>query len=418
MNLLVKSAIIIDKGNSLHRKKRDILIEKGVITYIGTNLKFDKKIKEVRLPNLHVSVGWFDTSVSFAEPGFEERETIENGLLTASKSGFTAVAVNANTNPVTDNKASVAYLLAKAASFATEVYPIGSFTQNRDGKDMAELYDMKEAGAIAFDDYKRAIDNPNLLKTALRYAQAFDGLLMSYPQDDKIANNGFANESSFTIQLGLKGNPNLAEELQVIRDIYLLDYAGGRLHIPTISTEKSVCLIRDAQKKGLQISCSVSVDHLCLTDHELDDFDSNFKLQPPLRTQKDCNALLKGVKDGTIAMITSDHLPIDIDNKKKEFEHAKSGTIGLESLFGAVNKVLELDSFISSITNKPRMIFGIDQPEIKEGAVANLSFFNPDVEYVFTMDNILSTSKNSAFLDMELKGEVYGIFNKNQLILK
>jgi len=418
MNLLVKSAVIIDEGNPLHRKKRDILIEKGFITKIGVNLKVNPKIKELKLPNLHVSIGWFDSSVSFGDPGYEERETLENGLSTAAKSGFTAVAINSKTNPVTDNKASIAYLLNKSTSFATDVYPIGSFTTKSEGKDMAELFDMQEAGAVAFNDYKIATQNPNLLKTALRYAQAFDGLLMSYPQDDKISNNGIANESAYTIRLGLKGNPNLAEALQVSRDIYLLEYAGGRLHIPTISTEESVKVIRSAQKKGLQISCSVSAHHLCLTDHELDNFDANFKVQPPLRTQKDCKALQKGVKDGTIAMITSDHQPIDIDNKKKEFAHANSGTIGLESLFGSINTVLDLDDFIKSITYKPRQVFGVDIPEIKEGILANLTFFNPESSYTFSENHILSTSKNSAFIGKDLKGEVYGIFNKNQLILK
>jgi len=418
MNLLVKSAIIIDKRSSLHLKKRDILIEKGVITRIAANLKVEKKVETLELPNLHVSIGWFDSSVSFGEPGFEERETIANGLLTASKSGFTAIAINPNTNPITDNKASIAYLINKSENSATDVYPIGSFTQNAAGKDMAELYDMQEAGAIAFYDYKQAISNPNLLKIALRYAQAFDGLLMSYPQNDAITNNGIANESAFTIQLGFKGNPNLAEELQISRDIYLLEYAGGRLHIPTISTAKAVSLIRAAKKKGLQITCSVSVHHMSLTDQELENFNADFKLQPPLRTQKDCNALQKGLKDGTIDMLTSDHQPIDIDNKKKEFAHAESGTIGLESFFGATNKVLELADFIGAITHKPRTIFGLDPVEIKEGAKANLTFFNPDIVYKFTTDNIISTSKNAAFLNKTLKGEVYGICNKNQLILK
>ena len=418
MNLLVKSAVIIAKGNPLHRKKRDILIIKGIITKIASAIANDRKIKEITLPNLHVSIGWFDTSVSFGEPGYEERETIKNGLQTAAKSGFTAVAVNSNTQPVTDNKASVTFLINEAKSFATELYPIGSFTTNRDGIDMAEFYDMKKSGAIAFDDYKRAIKNPNLLKTALRYVQAFDGLLMSFPQDKMIANNGTANESSQTLRLGFKGSPNLAEELQIARDIYLLEYAGGRLHIPTITTKKSVKLISDAQKKGLRISCSVTAHHLCLTDGELVNFNSNYKVSPPLRTAQDCNALQKGVKEGTISVITSDHQPIDIDNKKKEFSHAKSGTIGLESLFGVVNSIFELDDFMETITTKPRILFDLSQPEIKEGFAANLTFFNPDKQNTFTEENILSTSKNSAFIGKELKGEVYGIFNKNQLVLK
>lgn len=417
MNLLIKSAIIIDKKSTLHNKKRDILIEKGVITKIATSIKTKKKIKELSLPNLHVSIGWFDTSVSFGEPGFEERETIKNGLLTAAKSGFTAIALNPITRPVTDNRASVEYSKSKSQNFATDLFPIGSLTKNVEGTEMAELYDMQQAGAIAFGDYKRAIKNPILLKVSLQYAQAFNGLIMSFPQEDRIANNGIANESETTIRFGLKGNPNLAEELQIIRDLYLLEYTGGKLHIPTISTEKSVKLIKEAQKKGLAVTCSVSAHHLSLTDAELANFNSNFKVLPPLRTKKDCRALQKGIKEGTISCITSDHHPLDIENKKKEFAHAKAGTIGLESMFGAVNSVIELNDSIECITNKPRSIFGIDEVKIKEGVKANLTFFNPKIAWTFSEKEILSTSKNSAFTGKSLKGKAYGIFNNNQLVL-
>jgi len=417
MNLLIKSAILIDKKSPLHNKKRDILIEKGVITKIATSIKTEKKIKELKLPNLHVSVGWFDTSVSFGEPGYEERETIENGLQTAAKSGFTAIALNPITHPITDNRASIEYLKSKSQACATDLFPIGSLTKKAEGTEMAELYDMQQAGAIAFGDYKRAINNPILLKVSLQYAQAFDGLIMSFPQENLIANKGIANESETTIRFGLKGNPSLAEELQIIRDLYLIEYTGGKLHIPTISTAKSVKLIKEAQKKGLAVTCSVSAHHLTLTDVELASFNSNYKVLPPLRTQKDLNALRKGVKEGTISCVTSDHQPLDIENKKKEFAHAKSGTIGLESMFGAVNSVLELNDYIESITNKPRSIFGIDELLIKEGEKANLTFFNPNSEWTFTDENILSNSKNAAFLGKKLKGKAYGIFNNNQLIL-
>jgi len=418
MNLLIKSAIIFDKKNPLHQKKRDLLIEKGIITKIAPTIKPPKNCKELMLPNLHISVGWFDSSVSFGEPGFEERETLENGLLTAAKSGFTAVAINPITHPTTDNRASVEYLKSKASSFATDCYPIGSVTKNASGEEMAEMYDMQQAGAIAFNDYKRPIKNPNLLKVTLQYAQAFNGLLMSFPQEELIVNNGLANESEEIIQIGLKGNPNLAEELQIIRDLYILDYTGGRLHIPTISTAKSVKLIKEAQKEGLDVTCSVSAHHLTLTDKELRNFNSNYKVSPPLRTLKDIKALQKGVKDGTITMVTSDHQPYDVENKKKEFAYAKSGTIGLESMFGAINSVLDLEDFIDSITYEPRATFGLKQAEIKEGATANLSLFNPDKDWTFTNESILSTSDNSAFIGKRLKGETYGIFNKNQLILK
>ena len=413
MNLLIKNAIIIAKNTSFHLKRQDVLIEKGVISKIANSIKNIKGIKEFSKPNLHISVGWFDSSVSFGEPGYEERETIENGLHTAAKSGFTAVAVNPITNPVTDNRASVMYLINTTKANITDLYPIGSLTKKAAGEEMAELYDMQEAGAIAFSDYKRPIQNPSVLKVSLRYAQAFEGLIMSHPQDTLIANKGVANESPAMMHIGLKGNPSLAEELQIIRDIYLLEYTGGRLHIPTISTKKSVQLIREAQKKGLAITCSVSAHHLTLTDKELENYNSSYKVNPPLRSIQDCKALQKGVKDGVISMLTSDHRPIDIEDKKKEFETAKFGTIGLESFFGAVNTVLDIEDYIETITTKPRSIFDIAQPEIKEGCKANLTLFNPDVEWVFTTESILSTSKNAAFIGERMKGEVYAVFNNN-----
>jgi dihydroorotase len=418
MNILIKSAVIIAPNNPLHRKKRDILIVDGIIENIAENIKNEKDTQEVRFPNLHVSLGWMDSSVSFGEPGYEERETIENGLKVAALNGFTAVALNPNSNPMTNDSGGVNFILRKGEKSATDVFPIGCYTKDANGSDMNELYDMKQNGAIAFYDFKKPIQNANLLKTGLLYLQSFDGLLMSFPLEASTAYGSKANESGYTLSLGFEGTPAMSEELQISRDLQILEYTEGRLHIPTISTERSVKLIRDAHKKGLNVSCSVSAHHLTLIDEELENFDTNYKLNPPLRSEKDIKALQKGVKDGTIALVTTDHQPIDIDNKKKEFSYAKHGTVGLESFFGAVHSVLDLDDFIETITINPRVIFKLPEPEIKKGAKANLTLFNPDVQRVFTEKDILSTCKNSAFLGKKLKGEVYGIVNKNQLVIK
>lgn len=417
MNVLIKSAVIIDQNSKYHQKKRDILIENGVITKIVANIKNKREIKEITLKNLHVSNGWFDTSVSFGEPGFEERETIKNGLKTAAKSGFTAVAVNPNTNPKIDNKSAVEFLINKASKNAVSLYPIGNLTKNGEGKELAELYDMQNSGAVAFGDYNTPISNANLLKVAIQYAQNFDGLVLSFPQDNSIARDGLVNEGENSTKLGLKGIPNLAEELQVARDLFLLKYTGGKLHIPTISTAKSVKLIKDAKNKGLDVSCSASAHHLSLTDDELFGFNANSKVTPPLRTKKDVKALMKGVLDGTIDIITSDHNPIDIEHKKVEYNNAKYGTIGLESLFGILNKTIDLEQLIKCLTNNPRKRFGLNTSTIKEGETANITLFNPDIKSTFTKENIISTSKNSAFLNKEMNGKVYGVLAKNQLIL-
>ncbi|PQJ74646.1 dihydroorotase [Polaribacter gangjinensis] len=417
MKTLLKNATIIDTESQHHLQKKDVLIVNGIIEKIENSIEVSSDTNLVNLENLHISCGWFDTSVCFGEPGFEERETIKNGLQVAAKSGFTAVAVNPNTHPVIDSKSDVEFLINKASKFATKLFPIGALTKNCEGKDLSELFDMQQSGAIAFGDYTKSISNDNLMKIALLYAQNFDGLVLSFPKNNSIAAEGIANEGVNSTQLGMKGIPALAEHLQITRDLFLLEHTGGKLHIPTISTSKSVDLIKEAKKKGLQVTCSVSVHHLVLTDDELHGFDSNFKTTPPLRTKEDVKALQTAVKSGVIDMITSDHNPIDIEHKKVDFSEAKNGVIGLESAFGALNSVLDLTDFIPLLTSKPRSIFGIEKTSIKEGAKADLSLFNPSEKIVFSKKNILSASKNSPFLDKNLQGKVYGIFANNQLVL-
>ena len=416
MKTIIRSAKIIDSKSSYHNKIVDILIADGCILKIENKIANSDHYQEIQFDNLHVSPGWFDSSVSLGEPGFEDRETIENGLVVAAKSGFTGIALQPNSYPIIDNQSQVHFVKSKAQGAVTELFPIGALTKESEGKDMAELFDMKNAGAIAFGDYNRSIENANLLKIALQYTQDFDGLVIAFAQDEKIKGNGVANEGIVSTRLGLKGIPNLAEELQVARNLFLLEYTGGKLHIPTISTAKSVALIQEAKAKGLQVSCSVAVHHLVLTDEQLEEFDTRFKVSPPLRTETDRLALIEGIKNGTIDIITSDHNPIDIEHKKMDFDTAKSGTIGLESAFCSLLTVLPIEIIIEKLT-AARTIFGIENPSISEGAKANLSLFNPEGKSTFTSESILSKSKNSAFIGTEIKGKVYGIVNQNQLIL-
>lgn len=420
MKIIIREAKIIDQKSSFHNQVVDVKISNGIIEEIGKNLVSSDDYKEINVPDLHLSQGWFDTSVSLGEPGFEDRETISNGLTVAAKSGFTAIALQPNSAPVLDNQSQILFVKHKAANSATDLYPIGALTKNSEGTDLAELFDMKNAGAIAFGDYNKNTSNANLLKIGLQYVQDFDGLVIAFCQDEKIKGNGVANEGIVSTKLGLKGIPNLAEELLVARNLFLLEYTGGKLHIPTISTAKSAVLIKEAKAKGLQVTCSVAVHNLVLTDEKLEGFDTRFKVSPPLRTETDRKALLNAVLENTIDVITSDHNPMDIEHKKMEFDLAKNGTIGLESAFGALLTVLPLEKVVEKLTSG-KSVFHLEnsgeESEIKIGNKANITLFTTSDKWIFGKENILSKSKNAVFLGTEMKGKVVGIYNNKKLIL-
>lgn len=417
MNVIFKNATIVDATQEFHNKKVDLKIENGIITQIETQIPSAAGFEEVSLENLHISQGWFDSSVSFGEPGYEDRETIANGLRTAASSGFTAVALQPNALPVVDNQAGVTFVKSRAAGAVTSLYPIGALTKNSEGKDLAEMYDMQRAGAVAFGDYQKSLSNANLLKIGLQYAQDFDGLVVAFCQDQNIKGNGVVHEGIVSTTLGLKGIAPLAEELEVARNLYLLKYTGGKLHLPTISTAKSVELIREAKAAGLDVTCSVAVHQLVLTDAVLVDFDTRYKVLPPLRDEAHRAALIAAVADGTIDFVTSDHNPLDLEHKKMEFDGAKFGTIGLESAFGALMQVFDLETVIRVLTaGKAR--FSVAAAPIQVGSPASLTLFNPEGNAIFSKFDVLSKSKNSAFFGVELKGSAYGVYNNNQMLLK
>ena len=416
MKIIIREAKIIDKKSPFHNQVVDVKINEGILEKIGKNLAKESDYEEITHPDLHLSQGWMDSSVSLGEPGYEDRETIANGLLVAAKSGFTAIALQPNSFPILDNQSQIQFVKQKAATTATDLFPIGALTKNSEGTDLAELFDMKNVGAIAFGDYGKSLSNANLLKIGLQYVQDFDGLVITFCQDEKIKGSGVVNEGIVSTRLGLKGIPNLAEEVIVARNLFLLEYTGGKMHIPTISSAKSVELIREAKAKGLQVTCSVAVHNLVLTDEKLDGFDTRYKVAPPLRTDVDRVALLTGVTDNTIDLITSDHNPMDIEHKKMEFEGAKNGTIGLESAFGALLTLLPLETIVAKLTNA-KSVFKIEHSEIAEGKTANITLFTTENEWVFSKENILSKSKNSAFLGTKMKGKVIGIYNNQKLIL-
>lgn len=408
MRLLIKHATLIDKNNAFHNQKIDIEITNGIITAIEKDITPKEDNHVITKENLYVSKGWIDTSVVFGEPGYETTETIENGLKVAAKSGFTDVFVHSNTNPAIDNQSVIHLMQNKAQEKITQLHVVGCMTKNAEGVDLAELFDMKNAGAIAFGDYKKPTPNANLLKIALQYTQDFDATIFAFPMNKDIKGKGFVNEGIVSTKLGMKGIPALAEELDLERNLSLLAYTNGKMHVPMISTKKSVELLKEAKAKGLHITCGVSVNNLVLTDEELTNFNSNTRLMPPLRSETDRQALIEGILDGTIDVITSDHCPVNVENKRLEYDLAEDGSIGLESIFGALQKVLPLEVVVEKLTHHLGLL---KENPIRTGTKAKLTLFNPTTDWTFEPKNITSFSKNAIMLGKKMKGEVYGIIN-------
>ena len=416
MKILLKNAIVLNPHSPFHSSQQDILIESGVITQIAKDITGDKKTQKYSFDNLHVSIGWFDPGVSFGEPGYEERETLTNGIEVAAKSGFTKIILNSNTHPIPDTSSHIGYLVKSSEGSTTKVYPMGALSVGSNGEQIASLYDMHIKGAIAFSDHKNAIKKANLLKIALQYAQSFEGIIISYPQHDELVGKGVMHEGITSTKIGLKGIPSMAESIQIARDLEILKYTGGKLHLPNISTATGLDLIIKAKKQGLNLSCSVGLPHLIFDDSELENFDSNFKIFPPIRTKEDQQALRSGLLEGSIDMISSMHEPMNIEFKKLEFENATAGSLGLESCFGALNKVFPLDKVLSFLTRGVKS-FGIEVPTIAVGEPADLALFDPEKLYYHSEEELKSTSKNSAYIGIELQGKVLGSINNGRITL-
>ena len=416
MNLLIRSAIIIDKKSEFHNDRVDILIKNGIISNIAPSIKNSNNYKELKFDNLHVSNGWFDYSISCGQPGFEERDNMINTLEVASKSGFTCIGIQPNTFPVIDKRSEIEYIKLLSSNNIVKVHPIGSLTKKSEGNELSEIFDMGDGGAIAFGDYKRSIKNPNILKLALQYSNNSNYPIMSFPNTMEISENGVVNENITSTVLGLNPIPSFSEHLNVQRDLTILEYAGGKLHIPTISTAKSTELIRNAKKNGLNVTCSTTIHNLFFDDQKLNGYNTNFKVFPPLRSTADIESLKIAVKDGTIDLVTCDHNPLNIELKDLEFENAAFGTIGLESFFGALNKLFSTKLAIQILT-RGRSKFSLNSTTISVGELADITLFNPNHDYVFSESQILSKSKNSIFINSKLKGKVYGIISNNKLKL-
>ncbi|SDT10807.1 dihydroorotase [Mucilaginibacter mallensis] len=414
MNLLIKSATIIDPNSPFHQKVADILIEKGHISSIASNI--DADVETVDAKGKYVSPGFFDLNCNIGELGLETKEDLQTGTKAAMAGGFTGLALMPNTQPPVHSKAEVEYLLNRAKNNLVDVYPMGTISHKRDGKDLAEMYDMFLSGAKAFTDGNRPVQDAGLMERALLYTQGFDALILSYPEDTAIAGKAKVHEGEVSTLLGMKGIPSLAEELMIARDLYLAEYTGSKIHFSTISTERSVELIKEAKRKGLKVTCDVAAHHLLLTDEALTGFDSQYKVKPPLRTQKDVKALIKGLKDGTIDAIVSQHTPHEVEFKDVEFEVAEFGMIALQTAFStALSTGLDINLLVEKLAINPRTILNVEPAVIAEGSKANLTLFDVDAEWEYTRKNNQSKSYNSPFIGQNLKGKVMLVYNNNHL---
>lgn len=418
MHILLKNVKIVAPASAFHGQQQDILIGNGLIRQIAPAINADKA-QTVTGDNLHVSIGWMDIFAHFCDPGQEYKEDLQSGTLAAAKGGFTTVMIVPNTQPALHTKPQVAYVLSRTAHSPVQVLPIGAATKNVEGTSLSEMYEMQEAGAVAFSDGFKPIQSPGLLLKALQYVKAFDGTIIQVPDDQSISAHGLMHEGIFSTRLGMPGKPAIAEELIIQRDIELAEYTNSRLHFTGVSTARSIELIARAKARGINVTCSVTPYHLSLTDGHLLNYNTNLKVNPPLRTAEDVAALQQAVLDGVVDCIATHHQPQDWDAKQLEFEYAKNGMIGLETCFGVLRRhipQLPLEQLINLLAIQPRRIFNLPLPEIKEGAVANLTIFEPDADYTFAETDIASRSKNSAYIGGQLKGRVKGIISNNQVL--
>lgn len=421
MNFLIRKATVIDPSSPYHGKVVDIFIEGDKITSIGSNLKRNAD-QLIEVEGAHVSPAWVDIGVQVCDPGYEHREDLHSVSLAAAAGGFTTIAAQPNTSPAVDGKTEVSYLKQYSKGKLVDILPIGAVTTKCQGKDITEMIDMHHAGAVAFSDGNQAIADNGMALRALEYVKAFDGIVINQPLDRTLAFEGQMHEGVVSTSLGMKGIPNLAEDLMVQRDIYLAQYADSRLHLANLSSQFAVEWVRQAKAKGLKVTCSVAALNLAYDDRALVEFDSNFKVLPPLRSSEDIEALKQGLKDGTIDLIGSNHVPLEEEAKKLEFPYADFGAIGLETSYALINThlegVLSQTELVEKLAINPRRIFNLEEVIVREGARANLSIFNPQESWTVQAKDIFSKSRNCPLLGQTLKGKVIGVINNGQCFLR
>ncbi|MEP6726024.1 MAG: dihydroorotase [Bacteroidota bacterium] len=419
MKFLLKNVFITDPHSPHHRSRKDIFIVDGIISAIADNLQ-EAADQLIEIDGLHVSPGWADVFANFCDPGYEYKETLQTGAAAAAAGGYTTVFAVPNTKPVIDAKSQVEYVVQQSKSLPVQIIPLGAITKNAEGKELAEMYDMNNSGAVAFSDGLNPLQPAGILLKALQYIKSFNGVIIQIPDDKTIAPYGLINEGLVSTRLGLPGKPAMAEELMVARDIKLARYADSKLHFTGVSSPKSLEYIKRAKEGGIKITCSVTPYHLAFCDEDLYTYDTNLKVNPPLRTRNDMLALREAVAGGTIDCIATHHMPQDWDHKTCEFEYAKNGMIGLQTCYSVLKTTMpgvSEERWIELLSINPRTIFGLAVPTVKENTTANLTLFQPGEKYSFAKEDIKSRSHNSPFIGSVFTGKVAGIINGEKMVL-
>lgn len=415
MKILVQSAKILCPNSSFHQKKKNVLINNGRIAEIGDkNFSADKVIDA---EGMFLTTGWFDLGAFVGDPGLEHKEDLQSIAKAAQAGGFTEIAVLPNTQPVIQSKNEASFVSRNNDSRLVQIYPMAAVTRNCKGEELTEMIDLHEAGAVAFTDGLHSLWHTDIFLKALQYLQKFQGVLVDHPEDIWLNRFGQMHEGINSTLLGLKGMPRIAEEVAIARNLELLAYAGGKLHLSRLSTQKAVDQVRAAKKKGLQVTCDVASYQPLLDDTVLSDFDTYYKVNPPLREAKDQDALIRGLKDGTIDVLCSGHLPHDDESKMLEFDMAEFGIINLQTFashLSSLSEEIEWSDLIVKVTDNPRTILGLEVPAIEVDAKANLTLFDPNREWTFTADENFSKSRNTPWLGKKLKGKAVGGVNNNR----
>jgi len=418
MSLLIRSAQIIDPLSPYHGETKNIFISKGKIEAISDDI-FDAE-KVISSENIILTPGWMDFRAFLGEPGVEHVETLDSGTKAAAAGGFTALACMPNTKPVIQHKETIRSLKYNNDQRVTSVYPMAALTKDTKGHELTEILDLNHAGVNVFGDGYKPIANPSVLVKALQYNQQSDALTVDFAIDEKLSEGCQVHESIQSTANGLKSTPSFHETIRINRDIEILRYTGGRLHLSNISTKEGIELIRNAKKEGLQISCDVAVSHLAFNETLVAHFDTNAKVNPPLRSSKDQQALWDALEDGTIDVVASNHLPLDEECKKLEFDLADFGMNTLEtflSMFLLGKKDVDWMHLYHTLVKMPRVLAGMEVPTIKEGANANLTVFDPQKIWKYDMNSSFSLSCNSPLFDKQVQGKVLAtIKNQNEYI--